>query len=878
MNTRYSQYGPYCHADRLFYDRLPKSTNHQDADLELEANWGPVASGWSRGESQGWVMYRRQSAVLPAQGWKIHVSACLSNAVEILTATGAYCLSRELCFKFLATRHRLHVRNSKEADRGSSGKFITIYPVDEAQLEVVLKDLDEILDGQPGPYILSDLRWGAGPLYVRYGAFSNLRAVFERGEEEPAIEDPAGRPVPDRREPAFSVPTWVTLPAFLAPHLAARTAARVGDMDYHIERALHFSNGGGLYQGRRKDSGERVVLKEARAHAGIDAHGNDAVSRLRRERTMLHRLAGLNIAPILYDYFIFGEHHFLVQEFVDGESLNKLFTRRYPLTRHSVDRAELVDYTSWALEMIDAVERAVAALHKRGVVFGDLHPSNVIVRPDGRVLLIDFESAASVEGAHGQAMANPSFQAPKGHSGFDIDRYALACLRLYLFLPLTGLFHLDAHKAEYLAREITNHFPVPSTFLTDAVEVLSRRQPNADTVSRFTLSERMLQGGISDWAYLRQSLAHAILASATPERDDRLFPGDIEQFTSGGLSLAYGAAGVLYALSVTGAGRSADHEKWLIRHLRQDRSRQRIGFYDGLHGIAYALNHLGYHDDALDVLLRCLAPDWERLGSDLYSGLAGIGLNLAHFAGITEDAALHEAAYRVVHLLADRLAATKNIPTISGGANPRAGLLHGWAGPALLFLRWYEITRDPAWLDLAATALRHDLRRCITSDDGSVQVNEGWRRLPYLATGSVGIGCVVHEYLTHRPDEQFTSVLAGIDLAARSPFYIQAGLFSGRASMIFYQARRETSARKAAVISHLPPLSWHALPYCEGLAFPGETNLRLSMDLGTGTAGVLLALGAALHHDPVSLPFLTRSPASPSSPKTMGLTPSRKEK
>ena len=37
----------------------------------------------------------------------------------------------------------------------------------------------------------------------------------------------------------------------------------------------------------------------------------------------------------------------------------------------------------------------------------------------------------------------------------------------------------------------------------------------------------------------------------------------------------------------------------------------------------------------------------------------------------------------------------------------------------------------------------------------------------------------------------------------------------------------------------------------------GEELLRLSMDLATGTAGVLLlALGAALHDEPVGLPFL----------------------
>jgi len=38
--------------------------------------------------------------------------------------------------------------------------------------------------------------------------------------------------------------------------------------------------------------------------------------------------------------------------------------------------------------------------------------------------------------------------------------------------------------------------------------------------------------------------------------------------------------------------------------------------------------------------------------------------------------------------------------------------------------------------------------------------------------------------------------------------------------------------------------------------------LRLSMDLATGTAGVLLATGAALHDEPVTLPFLAPLPGA----------------
>src|SRR5260370_42239540 len=64
---------------------------------------------------------------------------------------------------------------------------------------------------------------------------------------------------------------------------------------------------------------------------------------------------------------------------------------------------------------------------------------------------------------------------------------------------------------------------------------------------------------------------------------------------------------------------------------------------------------------------------------------------------------------------------------------------------------------------------------------------------------------------------------------------------------------------------HVRDMAWHALSYGGGLAFPGENLLRMSMDLGTGTAGVLLALGAARHDDPVHLPFLA-APELPARP------------
>lgn len=62
--------------------------------------------------------------------------------------------------------------------------------------ELILSELDHLLSGQPGPYILSDLRYDDGPLYVRYGGFAERYCEDESGELVSAIEDASGRLVP----------------------------------------------------------------------------------------------------------------------------------------------------------------------------------------------------------------------------------------------------------------------------------------------------------------------------------------------------------------------------------------------------------------------------------------------------------------------------------------------------------------------------------------------------------------------------------------------------------------------------------------------------------------------------------------------------------
>ncbi|MGW2616877.1 class III lanthionine synthetase LanKC [Streptomyces sp. NPDC001500] len=850
------RYEIYCLTHPHFYD-APSS--HDGTRGGFRQTRDPLPDQWKREKIGEWLALRPTGVRLPPQGWKIHVTACLDNAQSILDEVWDYCVPRRVAFKFLPDLETLFLANAKYAHRGSSGKFVTVYPGDEAECERILTELGDVLDGRPGPYILSDLRWRDGPLHVRYGAFADRYCVSADGAVEQAVADPSGRLVPDVRGPTFQVPEWVDLPGFLEPHLAASRRTTVVDLPYRIDKALHFSNGGGLYAGVDRRTQDRVVLKEARPHAGLTPDGADAVTRLGRERDALERLRGLTCVPALRDHFELGGHHFVVEDLIEGKPLHQLIVERSPLAALDPDPAAFADYTAWALDVLRRVREAVAAVHGRGIVIGDVHTFNVMVRPDDTVVLIDFEGASDVAHARRQVLAAPGFHAPSTATGFDIDLYALACLEICLFLPLTGLIELDRGKAGQLAREAGRLFPVPDRLLDEAVRTIT----GDGTTTAAADDEPRLEPGHVGWLRARESITSAILASATPERDDRLFPGDIEQFTApgGGLGLAHGAAGVLYALDMTGAERHADHEDWLIRHALHPPTGARLGLYDGLHGVAFVLDRLGHHEEAVKIVDMCLGERWQNLALDLKGGLSGMCLALLHFAATTGDAAYREAARHMATIVADRLGPVDAVPQTSGGDHPRAGLMHGSSGPALLFLRLHELDGDPAHLDLAATALRQDLRRCVVREEGSMEVNEGYRTMPYLADGSVGIGMVLEDFLKHRADDEFATAVHAIREASRASFYVEPGLFDGVAGMILHRSRPHppgtAAARDPVVAAHIRRLSRHACLLDGRLAFPGEQLMRLSMDLATGGAGVVLALGAACHSAPTGLPFLT---------------------
>ncbi|MEU0056851.1 class III lanthionine synthetase LanKC [Streptomyces sp. NPDC006334] len=858
----------YCMADPVFFE-APGRSGAAEQDLDYAAAHRPAPDGWRRHQGDLWLELHPRGESMVDQGWKVHTSGTMDNAERIIEAVWEFCVPRRYSFKFLPSRRAFLGQNAKYAPRGSSGKLVTVYPRNEEELTDVLEGLSSRLEGEPGPYILSDARYGSGPLYVRYGGFRKKEILLESGDVVPAVQRPDGELIPDLRKPVFEVPDWVTPPEVLRDCIAQRTTGGgAEEFPYQVERPLHFSNGGGIYLARRTRDGVQVVLKEARPHAALDAAGTDAVVRLLRERDILRKLAGVPGIPELHEYFTAWDHHFLAIEYFDGVRLSAKEAQTYPLLSATPTDEDKESYTAWAVEVCEQVETILDAIHERGVVYGDVHPHNVLVLPDGKAVLIDFETSSDDPDGFRQALAAPGFAAPPDLRGPDIDRFALAVLRLWLFMPLVSILCLDQEKALDLLAAAQENFPVPDGYVAAIRRGLGPALPRTKAMrAGVGRPEVPVRGADTDWPALMDSLARAIAASATPERHDRLFPGDIRQFSHAGETFAFGAAGVLHALAEAGHEVPDQWVAWLLAAVERNGARH-PGFFDGNHGVAHVLDRLGHREQALDLLARTESSLDRLQNPNLFSGLSGIGLNLLHFGRLTGDSALRDRALDLAERVAETVArgtfpaaslsSTAELGPVRALAGP-AGLMHGWSGPALFLLRAHQLTGDPAWLDVAFKASHRDLDRCRVSDFGTLNVDEGWRLNPYLEGGAAGVALVMAELLAHRADARLADAIDGAKNTCASEFFALPALWSGRVGQMAtlrHIAGPDDPVAADQVRRHLERLSWHLLGLHGESVFPGFQLMRISMDHATGNAGILLGLKSVLSGTVGFLPFL----------------------
>ncbi|MDQ7823652.1 MAG: ankyrin repeat domain-containing protein [Candidatus Eremiobacteraeota bacterium] len=175
--------------------------------------------------------------------------------------------------------------------------------------------------------------------------------------------------------------------------------------------------------------GRRFALKVSRDPSELHGGGDDLQAHFFREVAILKLLSHPSL-PRLYDHFSAGSQLYLIEEYVMGTSLEE-YARQ-----NTLSEAEVLELGITLLGILEY-------LHSQKIVFRDLKPANIIVTPDGRLKLIDFDIARFYK--HGKAsdtvaLGTPGYAAPETYGKAQSDsRSDLYSLGATLHQLLTGL-------------------------------------------------------------------------------------------------------------------------------------------------------------------------------------------------------------------------------------------------------------------------------------------------------------------------------------------------------------------------------------------------------------------------------------------------------
>ena len=183
---------------------------------------------------------------------------------------------------------------------------------------------------------------------------------------------------------------------------------------------------GRVYLGKRADGAfemEVAIKQIGRRRRGL-------ADLLQRECRLLARLDHPSVTRLVDAGLDDQAGPFLVMEWVDGTDLSDWLAQADPDLEPR-------------LELFEQVTEAVAHAHQRLIVHGDIKPSNIRIRDDGTVKLMDFGVArllASGERSEADVRAlTPAFAAPEQMDGQEITpRSDIWSLGALLFWLLTG--------------------------------------------------------------------------------------------------------------------------------------------------------------------------------------------------------------------------------------------------------------------------------------------------------------------------------------------------------------------------------------------------------------------------------------------------------
>jgi len=403
----------------------------------LEQRWRGLTDKYLpvRAASDVWVYSREPGPDDADQGWKLHISATIGSACQLLERVGPLLSKEGILFKGPRSLAELARLNSGLYFGYSQvGKWLPVYPNNRLQAVEVAHQLDAVTSGLPAPTVPYDFPLRPRScIYYRYGAFVRRDFEKEDGSTVLGLLTPDGRVVPDERDRA-SIPDWE-----IDPFQTIHTTVPVAEVQqgnpfntYEVFHVLSQRGKGGVYLAI--DSGStpnRVcVIKEGRLNGEPEWDGRDGAWRVKRELDNLLTLNSLgSVVPSIYSFFELEGNSYLVTEFIEGPNLQTMLSRR----KRRLSFSLFVNYGIQLANLLDP-------LHKAGWVWRDCKPSNLVVCKSGKLRPLDFESAQPTKQANPLSWVTAAFAAPETRElnyvpSVSEDLYAMGVVFYYL---LTG--------------------------------------------------------------------------------------------------------------------------------------------------------------------------------------------------------------------------------------------------------------------------------------------------------------------------------------------------------------------------------------------------------------------------------------------------------
>lgn len=244
---------------------------------------------------------------------------------------------------------------------------------------------------------------------------------------------------------------------------------------YEILQLLGEGGMGAVYKAMDRELDRPVALKLIRPELAANP---SMLARFKQELLLAHQVTHKNVIRI-YDLGDADGVKFITMEFVEGEDLRALIHEHKKFSPEQ------------AVEITQQICRALEAAHAVGVIHRDLKPQNVMRDSSGRILVMDFGLARTLEGdgmtQTGALVGTMEYMSPEQALAKNLDqRSDLFTLGLILYELLTGVtpFRADSAIASLLRRTSERAIPVSDhdgtipAELSNIVSKCLEREPN----------------------------------------------------------------------------------------------------------------------------------------------------------------------------------------------------------------------------------------------------------------------------------------------------------------------------------------------------------------------------------------------------------------